>query len=127
MSLDLTPVIHSGSQVIESYGGGRFCIGGVFHNGSVSVFSDKTVSWPITLANQISLVSINKEILISEAIEILLIGCGKVLIPPPKTLRSSLKEQKLILEWMTTDAACRTFNILLAEERSVAAALIAVD
>ena len=93
MFLDLTPVSFFGSKVIESYGGGQFRIGGVFHKGSVSVFSEKTVPWPVTLANQISLASIDKEIIISESLEILLIGCGRTLIPPPKKLRSALRDK----------------------------------
>ncbi|MBI1985608.1 MAG: Mth938-like domain-containing protein, partial [Rhodospirillales bacterium] len=42
-------------------------------------------------------------------------------------LREDLKQAGLVLEWMDTGAACRTFNVLLAEERACAAALIAVE
>ena len=40
--------------------------------------------------------------------------------------RKELKDQGIVLEWMDTGAACRTFNVLTVEERPVAAALIAV-
>jgi uncharacterized protein len=42
-------------------------------------------------------------------------------------LRERLKEAGISADPMSTGAAVRTFNILLAEERAVAAALIAVD
>ncbi len=42
-------------------------------------------------------------------------------------LKDGVRELGLVLEWMDTGAACRTFNVLLAEERAVAAALIAVE
>ena len=38
-----------------------------------------------------------------------------------------VKEFGIVPEWMDTGAACRTFNVLLSEDRAVAAALIAVD
>ncbi|PPR68246.1 MAG: hypothetical protein CFH02_01041, partial [Alphaproteobacteria bacterium MarineAlpha3_Bin1] len=41
--------------------------------------------------------------------------------------RAGLREWGIVLEWMDTGAACRTFNVLLSEERACAAALIAVD
>jgi uncharacterized protein len=59
-------------------------------------------------------------------VDILLIGCGTGPAPVPAPLRAGLKSAGMSLEWMDTGAACRTFNILLAEQRRIAAALIAV-
>ena len=59
--------------------------------------------------------------------DILIVGCGRAFQLPPKGLKDGLGELGLVLEWMDTGAACRTFNVLLAEERAVAAALIAVE
>ncbi len=56
-----------------------------------------------------------------------MLGCGARFAPPPKGLREGLKAQGVALEWMDTGAACRTFNVLLAEDRGAAAALIAVE
>ena len=58
---------------------------------------------------------------------ILVVGCGAAFEPPPSGLREGLSEKGVVLEWMDTGAACRTFNVLLAEDRACAAALIAVD
>ena len=63
----------------------------------------------------------------SGQIEILLIGSGKELRPIPKPLRAALREAGISADPMATGAAVRTFNVLLAEDRAVAAALIAVD
>ena len=41
-----------------------------------------------------------------------------------RELRTSLRQSGIVIEAMDTGAACRTFNMLLAEERRVAAALI---
>ena len=60
------------------------------------------------------------------SIEILLIGCGEhtKLIEP--NLLADVKNAGISVEPMNTGAACRTFNILIAEDRRVAAALIPV-
>lgn len=59
--------------------------------------------------------------------DILIVGCGKMFFPPPEAERIAAKAAGVALEWMDTGAACRTFNVLLGEERRVVAALIAVD
>jgi len=56
---------------------------------------------------------------------ILIVGCGPVFEAPPAGLREALAELDVVLEWMDTGAACRTFNVLLSEDRPCAAALIA--
>ena len=58
---------------------------------------------------------------------ILVIGCGAMGKAPPPDLRAKLKAWDISLEWMNTGAACRTFNVLLTEEREAVAALIAVE
>jgi uncharacterized protein len=47
--------------------------------------------------------------------------------PIPKPLKAALHEARISADPMSTGAAVRTFNVLLAEDRAVAAALIAVD
>ena len=60
-------------------------------------------------------------------VQVLLLGCGPKLQMPPPDLRSALREKGIGIEPMDTGAACRTYNVLLAEGRAVAAALIAVE
>jgi uncharacterized protein len=59
-------------------------------------------------------------------IELLLLGCGPRMALIPSTLRAALRAKGIVLEPMDTGAACRTYNVLAAEGRKVAAALIAV-
>lgn len=59
-------------------------------------------------------------------VTVLLIGTGARLVPVPAELRARLRAHGIGVEAMDTGAACRTFNVLLTEERAVAAALIAV-
>ena len=60
----------------------------------------------------------------SPPIEILLIGSGATFEMAPAALRSALGARGVSIESMDTGAACRTYNVLMAEDRRVAAALI---
>ena len=59
-------------------------------------------------------------------IDLLLIGCGAQVARLPPDLRDALKAKAIFADGMDTGAACRTYNVLMAEERRVAAALIAI-
>lgn len=62
--------------------------------------------------------------LIDSSPELILLGTGQRAVFPPRELVFSLARQGIGLEVMDTAAACRTFNILIAEGRRVAAVLI---
>jgi uncharacterized protein len=57
---------------------------------------------------------------------VLLLGCGQRMQLVTKNLRDPVREAGVVIEPMDTGAAARTFNVLLMEERRVAAALLAV-
>ncbi len=105
----------------------RFSIAGQVHEGSVLVFPERTLPWPAAGVEDITLESLS-EITAGETVrDLLVVGCGGAFQPVPKGLKAGLKERGVALEWMDTGAACRTFNVLLAEDRALAAALIAVE
>ena len=56
--------------------------------------------------------------------EIVILGTGPSLQFPAPALLAGLQTQAIGIEVMAHDAACRTFNILLAEDRRVVAALM---
>jgi uncharacterized protein len=74
----------------------------------------------------VSLDSLQPVIAASRQIEILLVGSGARFALLAPDVRRSLQERGLSVDAMDTGAACRTYNILRAEGRRVAAALIAV-
>jgi uncharacterized protein len=129
--LDITPTPGGGRQVIDGYGGGGFKIAGQRHTGSVIIFPTRTLAWPITAAEQITWASLAPLVHLVEAAEetvrILVLGSGQHFQPPPARLGAELLGLGIALEWMDTGAACRTFNVLLLEDRDAAAALLAVD
>ena len=125
-------MIPEGRQLVERYGGGGFQVSGTRHAGSVLVLPEATAPWaPKTMAeiDGDELVAAVNALLPEDAapIEVLLLGCGAELVPPKAALRQALKAAGMVVEPMATGAACRTYNVLAAEDRRVAAALIAVQ
>ena len=126
--MDVTPLIPAGRQIIETYGDGRFRIANVLHPGSVLVFPARTLMWDVTEMAGVTSQSLGAVIDAAKMGEVdrLLIGCGARMAMVPGDLRAALRADGIVIEPMDTGAAARTFNVLMAEGRRVAAALIAV-
>jgi uncharacterized protein len=124
--VDVTPMVPAGRQVIESYGDGRFRVTGVAYEGSILVFPDRVVDWPLADIGELGLDRLADVLASDPPVDVLLIGCGERARPVPPTVKKALREAGVGAEPMDTSAACRTYNVLVAEDRRVAAALIAV-
>jgi uncharacterized protein len=90
------------------------------------VFPDRVVAWPVTAFEEITPESLQAVTDRAEEVGVLLLGCGQRMQLVPKALREPVREAGIVIEPMDTGAAARTFNVLLMEERRVAAALLAV-
>lgn len=125
--MDVTPLVKEGAQIIQGYAGAGFRISGVAYDGAVLVFSDKTIEWAalgdvkaLTEADFAPLIDVAAEL------DVVLLGTGKDFAFPDPALRRALKELGLNVEAMDSGAACRTYNVLVAEGRRVVAALLPV-
>mgnify|MGYP001244001459 CR=1 FL=1 len=124
---NITPAVTAGRPLIQGYGAGGFRIAGTVLTGSVIVFPDRTVPWDAESYESIAPASLSDVIDAATDIEVLLIGCGARIGLPRPDIIDALKAVSVVPEWMDTGAACRTFNVLLSEDRAAAAALIAVE
>ena len=127
MSLEISPVNFEGRNIIQSYGNGKFQISDKQYDHSVLVFPDQIIPWSPMDTNNLIVDDFKKVLTVGPIVELLLLGCGKTTWFLPLPLRDELKELGLVLELMDTGAACRTFNVLLGEDRRIAAALMLVD
>ena len=116
-----------GRAPIEAYGNGGFRFADMSHRGSLLCLPSGVYGWEP--ADPLALTAADFAKLLNEAdqVEILLVGAGKELRPLPAALRAALKAVGIAADPMSTGAAVRTYNVLLAENRAVAAALIAVE
>ncbi len=97
------------------------------HRGSLLCLPSGIHGWQPAEATALSVAAVDQGLAEAGKIEILLVGMGKELRPLPAALRAALKQAGISADPMSTGAAVRTYNVLLAEDRAVAAALVAVD
>jgi uncharacterized protein len=119
--MDVTPLIRTGQKVIQSYAGGIFKISGFVYEHPVIVTPDNVIPWnaPVDFSG-LSESDFNFDFYY----DVLLLGTGKTMRFLPAPLRAALKDKKISPDMMDTGAACRTYNVLMAEGRAVAAALM---
>ncbi len=125
--MDVTPLIPEGRQIIQGYGANGFRVSGVSYDRAVIVTPANTQAWDAP-AQFSDLSEKDFSALTDQAgeIDVVLLGSGaRGEFFPPK-LRDALKGKGLVVEAMDTGAACRTYNVLMAEGRRVAAALMPV-
>ena len=116
-----------GRAPIDAYGNGGFRFAGMSHRGSILCLPSGVHGWEPRDPLSLEFGDLEKLLADSGDIEIVLFGMGTDLRPLPKALREALRARRISADPMSTGAAVRTFNVLLAEDRAVAAALIAVD
>lgn len=122
--MDITPLVPEGRQVIESYGDEGFKISGERYPGPVIVWPEGVVPWAVSGIGAAAVETLDAVFSAEPPIEILLIGSGAAFEMAPAALCSALGARGLSTESMDTGAACRTYNVLMAEDRRVAAALL---
>ena len=111
-------------QVIRTYGPGRFMIGEREWRQPVLVTTSFTEPWNVTAADKVAPDNLAPLKKATAPIEFLVLGCGPRSLFIAPDIRAALKSIGLALEVLDTGSACRTYNVLLAEGRRVAAALI---
>lgn len=123
----LTPAHFPGRPPIDTYGNGGFRFAEMSHRGSIVILPSGVYEWRPQRFSDLSEADFGPVLSEADDIELLLLGTGGQLELLPQGLRHALTSKGLRVEPMDTGAASRTYNVLLAERRLVAAALIAVD
>ena len=113
----------SGGNRFTGYGAGYVEVNRARHSQSLVVGGDRlVVDWPVSSVQGLNADHIAA--LVALAPEIVLLGTGAAFEFPEPSLFAPLHKAGIGIEVMDTPAACRTFNILLAEGRNVIAALV---
>lgn len=116
-----------GRAAIDAYGDGGFRFADMSHKGSILLLPSGVYGWPVTDAATVTAQDFAAVFAETGNVAFLIFGSGSEFVLPPRDVREAFAEAGVGLEPMDTGAAARTFNVLLAEGRDVAAALIAVD
>ena len=97
-------------------------IGGTLYTSSLIVTSEKLEMWPINHFSDLQTADFSR--LAGFNSEVIILGTGSRLTFPDPHLTRPLIDLGIGLEVMDTPAACRTWNILLADGRNATAGLI---
>jgi uncharacterized protein len=112
----------SGVHVVTAYGADYVTVNGVRYEESIVLLPERVLSW-----SGRAFAALTREdfgFLGTLQAEIVLLGTGARQRFPHPRLTAALGEARIGLEVMDLQAACRTYNILVAEGRKVAAALL---
>lgn len=124
----MSPRAHLPRQVcIEAYGNGGFRFGGMSHRGSVLCLPTGIWGWAPISVDALDRAALQPVLDLASDLSFLILGTGAALTRAPRDVRMAFEAAGIGLEVMDTGAAARTYNILLAEGRPIAAALIAVE
>ena len=123
--MDVTPLVREGLQLIQSYSAEGFKINSQSYGGAVIVTPFETRSWnDVSDVSSLTLQNFQSVIEIKEDVDVVLFGTGAKMAFLPSEVQSALQKQGLNVDCMDTGAACRTFNILVAEGRRVVAMML---
>jgi uncharacterized protein len=121
VKLHRTP-IGAGRNAFTAYGDGWFALNGERRTSSLIVLPDRVLAWDVPAFAALGAEHIARLLPLEPEIVLLGTGARQRFLRPE--LARLLTEARIGLEVMDLRAACRTFNILAAEDRRVAAALL---
>lgn len=121
--MDVTPLIPQGRQIIQSYGGGTFKINGRLYHSPIMVLPEQVIAWDVG-GDAIGVHSFAQAAAMADDLDVVLLGTGERMEFIPPAVRGALKDKGVTIDAMDTGAACRTYNVLMAEGRRVAALLM---
>jgi uncharacterized protein len=110
------------AHLIRAWEPGRVRVLDRWVTGHVIVAPDRLIeNWPVTSPEALRQEDLRDAIALQP--EIILLGTGAEMLLPDVDLMAALAAERVGLEIMSTPAACRTFNVLVHEQRRVVAAL----
>ena len=118
---------YPGRAPIDAYGNGGFRFADMSHRGSILCLPGGIFAWNARLGDALTAELLAPALAEVGDIGVLLVGTGPTQVFPSRELRERFEALGCALETMATGAAARTYNVLLAEQRRVGAALMAVE
>jgi uncharacterized protein len=116
-----------GRAPIDGYGQGGFRFAGMSHRGSLLIVPSGIYAWDVLTPQEITERSLARVFAEDEEIDLLMIGSGRGPMALPAAIKDRCKQASISVDLQPTGGATSTYNVLLDENRRVAAALIAVS
>ncbi|WP_319936749.1 Mth938-like domain-containing protein [Thermohalobaculum sediminis] len=119
----MNEITFAGQRPIDTYGPGGFRVGGVWHEGALILLPGGLLPMPGGALSEAAIASL---LAAAAGIDMVLVGQGPEIAPLPRALREAFEAAGIGVEVMSTPSACRTYNVLLAEDRRIAAMLLPI-
>jgi uncharacterized protein len=116
---DSTAAVH----LVRAYAAGELRIGNEIYRDTVIVSGSQVIVVP-EISGVNALAGFDPSRILALDPELVLLGTGQRQVFPAVTFRAQFLQAGIGLEVMDTGAACRTFNVLVAEQRRVTALLM---
>jgi uncharacterized protein len=114
----------SGTNIIRAYGGGELRVNDNLYRGALILSASTLIEEP-QVRSVDELIAIDASRILALDPEVVLLGTGARQVFPAASFGAQFLRAGIGFEVMDTGAACRTFNILVGEQRRVAALLLA--
>ncbi|MDQ0320210.1 uncharacterized protein QO002_002348 [Pararhizobium capsulatum DSM 1112] len=124
--IEIRKAHYPGRAPIDSYGNGGFRFADMSHRGSLLMLPSGIYGWDLVEGDPLTQDAFQRVFEEAADIEVMLVGTGREIRPLPADLKAMFRENGISSDPMSTGAAVRTYNIMLAESRAVAAAFIVV-
>jgi uncharacterized protein len=122
--MQFTEDLSSGINVVRAYGSGELRVNDSVYRGAVILSASTVIAEP-NIHNLEDLIAVDVSRILALKPELVLLGTGARQIFPVASFGTQFLRAGIGFEVMDTGAACRTFNVLVAEHRQVAALLLA--
>jgi uncharacterized protein len=120
--MQLAPDTHGQANLIAGYAPGELRLRDRILTSSVILTAAEVLPWPV--ASAATLTPAQLEPVLQLAIEVVLLATGSRQVWPPPAVLAQVAARGIGLEVMDLGAACRTFNLLVGDQRKVALAAI---
>lgn len=114
----------SGINVIRAYAGGELRVNENVYRGALILSASTLIAEP-NIHNLEDLIAVEVSRILALEPELVLLGTGARQVFPAASFGAQFLRAGIGFEVMDTGAACRTFNVLVAEHRQVTALLLA--
>ena len=120
--MELTLQANKSSIFIKNYENKSFYIGDTRYEHNIIILNNKIARWNIPNINMLRIQDFHN--IIESKPEIIIVGTGVEPVLPKTEISKIIQNKNIGIEFMKTESACKTFNLLISEERNVAGAFI---
>ena len=120
--MELTLQANKSSIFIKNYENKSFYIGDTRYEHNIIILNNEIAEWDIPDIHMLRIEDFHN--ITESKPEIIIVGTGAEPVLPKIEISRIIQNRNIGIEFMKTESACKTFNLLISEERNVAGAFL---